>query len=212
MNEALCSILSGEDQWSFDQEGRSIKFNPDGTGELWCRCNFNYWIASELEWKSIKLPNSVRPPAQVVETASASQNKGPHFLGQLHLEITLIKRLPEWARDSGLSKGTMLNERGLTDDAFRPKSYNIRIEKGHFVEPSYIGVSTEYKTRFALRLLFDRSPYPPRSQWREPERGPDGGRFWDHKEFVGRISNELKNQGRAMNDLSPPGRNSCIVS
>ena len=36
MNEALCSILSGEDEWCFDTEGRSIKFNKDGTGEV-CR-------------------------------------------------------------------------------------------------------------------------------------------------------------------------------
>jgi len=36
MNEALCSILSGEDEWCFDAEGRSIKFDEDGTGEV-CR-------------------------------------------------------------------------------------------------------------------------------------------------------------------------------
>lgn len=33
MNETLCSVLSGEDEWRFDKEGRSIKFNKDGTGE-----------------------------------------------------------------------------------------------------------------------------------------------------------------------------------
>jgi hypothetical protein len=36
MNESLCSILSGEDEWCFDADGRAIKFNPDGTGEV-CR-------------------------------------------------------------------------------------------------------------------------------------------------------------------------------
>ena len=36
MNEALCSILSGEDEWCFDTDGRSVKFNKDGTGEV-CR-------------------------------------------------------------------------------------------------------------------------------------------------------------------------------
>lgn len=34
MNEALCSILTEEDEWCFDAEGRSIKFNKDGTGEV----------------------------------------------------------------------------------------------------------------------------------------------------------------------------------
>jgi hypothetical protein len=36
INEALCSILSREDEWCLDKEGRSIKFNEDGTGEV-CR-------------------------------------------------------------------------------------------------------------------------------------------------------------------------------
>ena len=34
MNESLCSVLSGEDEWYFDTEGRSIKFNKDGSGEV----------------------------------------------------------------------------------------------------------------------------------------------------------------------------------
>jgi hypothetical protein len=107
----------------------------------------------------------------------------------------------------------MLNELGLTDDAFRPKSYTIRIEKGNFTEPCHVGYSSSYTPpRFALRLLFDKSPYPPRSEWRKPEGGPDSGQFWDHIEFVGRISPELEKQGRAMNDLPLAGWHSCAVS
>ncbi|KAH0556557.1 hypothetical protein GP486_005584 [Trichoglossum hirsutum] len=208
MNEALCSILSGEDEWCFDTEGRSIKFNKDGTGELWCRCNFNYWIAAELEWKSIGPLDRVEPP----EMASATQNKGPHLLGQLNLEITLAKRLPRRVQNSDLSKSTMINELSLTDDAFRPKSYTVGIEKGNFIEPCYVGYSSSGRPRFALRLVFNESPYPPRPEWRNPERGVDEGQFWDHKEFVGRSSPELEKQGRAMNDLPPAGWNPCVVS
>ena len=36
MDEALCSILSGEYEWIYHEEGISIKFNKDGTGEV-CR-------------------------------------------------------------------------------------------------------------------------------------------------------------------------------
>ena len=37
MNEALCSILCGEEEWRYcDQVMRLIKFNKDGTGEV---CN-----------------------------------------------------------------------------------------------------------------------------------------------------------------------------
>lgn len=34
MDEALCSILTGENEWVFHSEGKSIKFNKDGTGEV----------------------------------------------------------------------------------------------------------------------------------------------------------------------------------
>ncbi|KAI1378810.1 hypothetical protein F4677DRAFT_412065 [Hypoxylon crocopeplum] len=105
MNEALCSILCSEGEWYFDAEGRFITFNKDGTGELWCRCNFNYWIVAELEWKSIEPP---RDPGQVVkiqrQVASVAHNKGPQLLGQLDLEITLTKRLPQRGEYTILSK------------------------------------------------------------------------------------------------------------
>ncbi|OAQ61197.1 hypothetical protein VFPPC_02201 [Pochonia chlamydosporia 170] len=211
MNEALCSILCGEEEWWYDQDGRSISFNNDGTGELWCRCNLNYWIAAEIEWKSIKQVDRVEPSSQSVNTVSDAQSKNPRHLGQLNLQITLTKRLPQRARDSILSKSTIINELSLKDDAFQPKFYAVTIEKGNFIEPCRIGFSSSTASRFALRLLFDTSPYPPRSEWKNPEGGPDGGQFWDHREFVSRPSTELEKQGRAMNETSPTITGSCAV-
>ncbi|KAI0107991.1 hypothetical protein F4776DRAFT_644322 [Hypoxylon sp. NC0597] len=214
MNETLRSIITGEKEWCFDTEGRSIKFNKDGTGEMWCRCNFNYWIAADIEWKDIGPPHD---SGQIVETPneakSAIANKtGPQLLGKLTLEITLTKRLPQWVQSSNLSKSTMVNEYSLTGDAYRPKTFTVRMEKGNFMVPCFIGYSGSDKPRFALRLLFDKSPYSPRSEWKEPERGADGGQFWDHVEFVGRPSRDLEMQGRAMNDISSRGWNECVVS
>ncbi|KAI8959227.1 hypothetical protein F5Y11DRAFT_333834 [Daldinia sp. FL1419] len=211
MNEALCSILSGE-EWSFDLEGRSIKFNNDGTGELWCRCNFNVWIAAELQWKSL---GSLGDSSENIETpsqaASSAQGRGPRLLGQLNVEITLEKRLPESVRTTILSKSTIINELSLTDEAFRPKSYTLRIERGNFIEPCYVGFPSADKPRFALRLIFNKSPYPPRPEWRKPDGGPDGGQFWDHVEFVARVSPELSNEGKAMNDISAGVWDGCTV-
>lgn len=34
MNQTLISILTEEDEWCFHTDGRSIKFNKDGTGEV----------------------------------------------------------------------------------------------------------------------------------------------------------------------------------
>ncbi|KAI2631042.1 hypothetical protein GGR54DRAFT_182694 [Hypoxylon sp. NC1633] len=213
MNEALCSMLCREDRWCFDTEGRSIKFNSDSTGELWCRCNFNYWIAADFEWKTIEssgdLSRNAEMPSQV---ANATQKNSPELLGQLDLEITLSKRLPNRVETSILKKSTIINEKSLTDDAFQPKSYTVRIERGNFVEPCTIGYPNSDKSRYAFRLLFDKSPYPPRSEWRAPEGGPEGGQFWDHVEFVGQVSPDLAKQGRAMNEASAGGWSECVVS
>lgn len=105
--------------------------------KLWCRIEFSYWIAADLTWKSIKPPDERNQIGQI-ETAP-NQRNSPRLLGQLVLEITLAKSLPEWVRDSILSKSTIINELGLTDDAFQPKLYTIRIEKGNFIEPWCVG-------------------------------------------------------------------------
>ena len=171
------------------------------------------FIAAEFDWKSL----SLSPSDQVVEVASANATwtRRPQLLGQLNLEITLTKRLPGGLNFSAMrdKKGNLyLNEYYLSDHAFRAKSFIVRIEKGDFVEPAYIGEdSVTYKPRYALRLLFDRSPYPPREEWTKPEGGPDNNNFWNDVEFVGRPLGNKK--GTAMNDVNLGGwGTSCSVS
>ncbi|KAI1096563.1 hypothetical protein F5B19DRAFT_151613 [Rostrohypoxylon terebratum] len=210
MNEALCSILSGEDQWNYHSEGRHIIFNKDGTGELWCRCNFNYWILAVIEWKSIKQPHG---PSEIVEfpgqVPNTTWDKGPQLLGQLNLEITLTKRLPKSAENSVLAQGNGINERSLVDEAFQPRLFTVRIEKGNFIEPA---CTEPNDWRYELRLLFDKSPYPPRSQWKDPTNGPDDSQFWDHREFVSRHVPALAKCGKPMNLTAGGGWNGCVVS
>lgn len=182
--------------------------------KLWCRCNFNYWIAARLEWKSIT-PSDPSQTGQVSrerDSLLVPLSKGCRQLGQLDLEITLTKQLPEGTESSILSQSTMINGRALTDDAFLPKSFAVKIEQGNFIEPCVIGFPASDRPRFALRLLFDKSPYPPRSEWKQPEGGPDGGQFWDHREFVSRESPDLKKHGKAVTDSSASsGWRSCTV-
>ncbi|KAI0450202.1 hypothetical protein F5B21DRAFT_491615 [Xylaria acuta] len=217
MNEALCSILSGEEDWHFDSEGRSIRFNKDGTGELECRCNLNFWILAELEWKSIQPPGneSGRTSASPGHaTTTKNDSSQPKLLGQIDLEITLTRRLAgrahRWA-EAHPSNAEHMNK-NLTDDAYRTKSYTVRIERGNFIQPCYIGDQNLDTPRYSLRLLFDKSPYPPRSEWESPQGAPDEGRFWDHVEFVGRAAPDSARRQTPMNDPSASSWNSCIVS
>ncbi|TFL04960.1 hypothetical protein BDV98DRAFT_601408 [Pterulicium gracile] len=106
-------------------------------------------------------------------------------------ENTLVSILCKepWSGDSinDMSNYT-INEALLTDDAFLPKSYIVSLEKGRFItafdqlgEPRRL----EYTPEYALRLTFDRSPYPPREEWRRPEGAPDAMKFWEWREFCG---------------------------
>lgn len=170
--------------------------------KLWCRCEVNVYILADLTWKSIKEPFD--PAKSPPPLGAKVERSSPIVLGQLNLEITLAKGLPEKWHTSTLSRNTIINELGLTDEAFQPKLYAIRVERGNFIVPSYIGFPGSLfgtEPRFELRLIFDKSPYPPRSEWRKPDGGPDSGQFWEHKEFVGRQSKELEKKGRAMNQV-----------
>ena len=92
------------------------------------------------------------------------------------------------------------------DDAFdTPRLFTVRIEQGRFPLPAmkYNDTPSTEKCRdYERRLLFDRSPYPPESKWRESWKedftDPEGPNYWDEKEFCNhdaatweRISKEL---------------------
>jgi len=105
----------------------------------------------------------------------------------------------------------LINEALLTDDAFLPKTYSLRLEKGNFLTPcdELSSFEDEFTPRFALRLAFDKSPYPPREEWKEPEGAPDAVKMWKWKAFVSRSSPELKLL-KKHGDNSTPWRD-CVV-
>jgi len=198
MNEALSSILCGEEFWTCDEEGgNTIEFNENGTGELHCHAEFSWWICAEFEWKIVE------PLDQIIDLKGDDRNKSGTLLGQLNIEITLTTRQPLWMKSN---RSTALNEKSLTDDAFLLKTYTVRLEKGNFISPGMTGVRYGPKgieknvfSRYVFRLLFDKSPYPPRSEWKHPRGGPDSNHFWERKEFVGRRSQELEEQAEKWN-------------
>lgn len=152
----------------------------------------NMWIAAEFEWKTQR-PESLE---QVVDISSIGRNgKGPHLISQFDIELTLAKRRIPRMRDPEIQHWR-LNESLLTDDAFLPKMYTVKLEKGNFLTPfdAELPKEPDWTPRFALRLAFDKSPYPPRHEWKEPDGGPDAMKMWEWKEFCGRSSPELKMQ------------------
>ena len=169
--------------------------------KLQCRVEFNVWIGAEFEWRATESLD------RIINTKGGTLDKRPHLLAQFGMELTLTKRRTRPFQSGPLQHGR-INECCLTDDAFRPKTYTIRLEQGNFMTPAHARHRMEnaLTERYALRLLFDKSPYPPRHEWKEPDGGPDANQFWEWKEFAGRESAELKLQAKSSSRWSQ-----CVI-
>jgi hypothetical protein len=107
---------------------------------------------------------------------------------------------------------TIVNEGSLKDEAFLPKNFDIRIERGNFSIPGHLRSNLDdgdrYDWRYAMRLAFEPSPYPPEEEWEQTF----GGRSWEFREFVGRRDESLDGKGKAMNDMRERSEIVCAVS
>ena len=121
---------------------------------------------------------------------SGDTRKKPHIIAQISIEMTLTKR--RISKLCGLgdtdTHKAAINESRLTEDAFQPKSYTVRLEKGVFLRPgdAMRQINPSDSSKFALRLVFDPSPYPPQQEWREQGGSTAVMKFWEWKEFCGR--------------------------
>ncbi|USW56646.1 hypothetical protein Slin15195_G099650 [Septoria linicola] len=131
MNEALCSMLCEQPQWSFNPYfNEHIIFNTDGTGELWCVIDMTYIFAVNLQWKII-LPTT--------KAESKAQEPTPQTLGTLHLEITLHTSVAKSYPAAHIPGWTSPNEHYLSKAAFQPRCFTVTLEKGRFIPDPYIG-------------------------------------------------------------------------
>ena len=207
MSDVLRSILCGEDYWYWDPHGGcTIKFNKDGTGEvnrtthsssletswtvykLLCAAELLLWIAAEFEWKLQNI-ESLDQTVDLRNVIDDARKNHPRLIGRFTIELTLSKRCFPRLRQS--VQGRQFNESLLIDDAFLPKAYTITLEKGFFKTP-YDVIENEYTQRYALRLVWEPSPYPPREEWKGAQASVEAHKFWEHKIFCGRSSEELR--------------------
>ncbi|KZF20975.1 hypothetical protein L228DRAFT_248725 [Xylona heveae TC161] len=197
--ETFGSILCSE-KWDFDPIWGLTKwmtFNKDGTGKILCGQEVNLFIATEFDWK-LQNPKLLD---QVVDTSSRIRKNTNILLCEFDLDLTLTKRrIPKMGIDLRRAR---INEDVLKDEAFETKSYTVRLERGAFFSywDNLDTSRSSYISRYELRLVFDKSPYPPRDEWKEPEGAVDALKFWEWKEFV----------ARTLPEDEPAWWRSCIV-
>ncbi|KAK3317925.1 hypothetical protein B0H66DRAFT_477706 [Apodospora peruviana] len=175
MNETLASLLCGP-RWTRDpDESKTLRFLPDGTGELVCRVEYHLLIAAEFDWRLLS--------SHQFETSDTSNTMDP-TTRQYEIELTLTKRrIPKIGEVSTV--GMKLNEEMLKEVAFEPRIYQIRFEQGRFPvcfgPRGAVGYITEW---FGLRLILDRCPYPSPSEWQN-EQAVQFYDLWDKSDFYG---------------------------
>lgn len=158
-------------------------------------------FAVNMDWKSLPLPK----PEESVETLGITTwwSRKPLVLGEVKLQInlnttvakSLVQQQPNWP---------MPNEYYLCEAAFRLRTFTITIEKGNFAPKPWVGSEGDFRHRYGLRLLFDKSPYPLRERFKTPDEPPVSGFNFDEMDmFVARLLPQSETKGKAMNDDSP---------
>ncbi|PYH88622.1 hypothetical protein BO71DRAFT_365034 [Aspergillus ellipticus CBS 707.79] len=174
--ETLRSILIGE-PWYWHYGSSQITFHENGTGVLLCSAELSVWIAAEFDWKLLSNPDCLD---QIVDLDSKARRS--EIISELNVEITLTARQPPGYNLAGHT----LNEALLTDQAFMPKSYNLKLEQGRFVTQFDTRNKVHSGDQFALRLAFDPSPFPPGEEWKQPNSILDVMKFWEWTDFASR--------------------------
>jgi hypothetical protein len=90
---------------------------------------FCIWICAEFRWKS-----TISTTLDLTARPTDADDETPRLIAQLHLEIILTGKVPPDDKKKFVKQPT-INRDHLTDDAFRPKLFNVRIEDGCFATP-----------------------------------------------------------------------------
>lgn len=172
--------------------------------------DFMYIFAVNMDWKSLPAPKADEPiEAGGIQTI---WSRKPQVLGKMNLEIKLNTSVAK-SYKGPLPVWPSPNEHYLSEAAFQSRTFKITIEKGNFAPKLFVGFEGDYRHRYGLRLLFDRSPYPTREGFKRPDDGPVPGlnlEVWDM--CVAKSLPQSETKGKAMNDESPSFVIGCIVA
>ncbi|KAL2279663.1 hypothetical protein FJTKL_13212 [Diaporthe vaccinii] len=159
--KSLRSILLGSWLWP-EAAGAGVVFKEGGKGGLLCGHWPEHWLAAEFEWKP--LGDSASTLDQVVDFDK-------DFEATFDIEMTLTRRVMPEAREYA-QEG--FNEVHITDAAFRARTYKVQLAKKTFAmadlsmfEWRSAPPPPDENSCFGMRIVFDKSPYPPVEEWRQ---------------------------------------------
>lgn len=166
--------------------------------KIHCGVGPTAFICAEYKWRT--LDNKTADILQeTVQNLHEDKAEPGHTQITIDIEITLQKNIPTKEHGRTLPG---INETNLTPAAFQPKVYNLQMAKGKippskwlcFTSPgssqdeeSADGGAEFFEASYDLRIVFDKSPFPPLEEWVEQKNGVDRAirlyKFWEFRDF-----------------------------
>lgn len=192
------------------KEYNELKYS---SAQIMCGDGLRIILAVEFNWEFTDDVSITEGQRVLIDGA------GKGTLWEFRIQITLTSRIHPSYKDGGHwgqdklpppqpgDESKWCRWAPLGPEAFRPKQYTVRLEKGRFIEPFHYFQKKPYPlfqpnpygyppTRYEYRLLFDKSPYPEPDEWQFEKSGEgsvgkaclNSCRLWEYREFVwGRI-------------------------
>lgn len=143
---------------------------------LICAVELAVLFATQIDWKPLG-------DCPVILEKKIGMN--PDFRLSVDVEMTLTKRCLSDVFPDQVIEATLL------DAAFRPKTYNVELAKGRFAKADWLWWQGQCppkhsETWFGLRIVFDKSPYPPLEEWikdRASWRAAEMNEFCGYRDF-----------------------------
>ncbi|KAF2643039.1 hypothetical protein P280DRAFT_515476 [Massarina eburnea CBS 473.64] len=196
--EQVLALLCGEAElwtWGGGTATCEFFFKRNGTGAIAAGANQYAWLTVDFTWS---FDHQAARPVM-------ADNGTWKFT--IQMTFTTLLRLGPWrgdgARQDNLQNPPSPSEAPfpwapLKSAAFRPKQYTLTLSRGRFIEPFHLSIKKPFPlfqsvpycfapNRYASKLAFDTSPYPPREEWVETgglRSILDYHLDWDKKEFV----------------------------
>ncbi|KAJ5110973.1 hypothetical protein N7532_001508 [Penicillium argentinense] len=164
--QTISSILAVE-PWYYDGDRQCIKFRVDGTGEIWDGHETAFTLAASFDWRALN-------PTALDEQLAITGSRTAKTLTHLSLEITSTERRcpcpPGWNFDENTLERIRMTTSRFKEGAFQPRTFSVRLESGRFAKPfmeDHGGVEKfgDQARSYALRLVFDRCPWPSLEQY-----------------------------------------------
>lgn len=133
---------------------------------MFCSRELTVWIAAEFEWE--KLGSKALDQIIIDNNDSNTGSKGLPQISQFEMRLALTKHCILLRDD--LDNRRHLNEHWLTEDAFKPNTYTVHLERGIFLTPEVAKTPKNFTDtrKYTVCLVFNTSPYPPPHQWKDP--------------------------------------------